>query len=116
MKPIFSVKAKTEKLAAKALGVITAAMSMTVNACASTTDTSGGGVWSSVSSWINTNADGLKTVANALILLCIVAAAIMIVVAGSHGLEKVKGWLIGIVVAVILLTFGSAFLSTLSAA
>lgn len=104
-KALYIVYAKMDKMLARALGALMCTASATIVAYA---DDGGGGAWSSIVSWLNTNKSGLEYVAKALIGVCLVAAVIC-----SQGMSKVKNWLIGLAVAVILLVFGQSFLDSL---
>ena len=109
-KALYIVYAKMDKMLARALGALMCTASATIVAYA---DDGGGGAWSSIVSWLNTNKSGLEYVAKALIGVCLVAAVICIAIGGSQGMSKVKNWLIGLAVAVILLVFGQSFLDSL---
>lgn len=109
-KALYTVYAKMDKMLARALGALMCTASATIVAYA---DDGSGGAWSSIVSWLNTNKSGLEYVAKALIGVCLVAAVICIAIGGSQGMSKVKNWLIGLAVAVILLVFGQSFLDSL---
>ncbi len=108
-----AVRNHVDKLAAKALGVITVSMGTSIAASASSSNSNTTTAWESIVSWINNNASNLKTVAYALIGLCLVAAAICMAIGGTQGMGKVKNWLIGLCVAVLILVFGASLLSSL---
>lgn len=107
---IISLSVRKDKMLARALGAMITVFSTTIVASA---ESGGGGAWSSIVSWLNTNKSGLELVAKALIALCLIGAVICIAIGGSQGMSKVKNWLIGLCVAVVLLVFGQSFLDSL---
>lgn len=113
-KDAFAAYVKADKMLARLLGSVLAVFGSTIVAHAESAGSSGGGAWSSIVAWINNNAAGLKTVAYALIGLCLICAVICMVVGANQGMSKVKNWLIGLCVAVVILVFGQGFLDSLA--
>lgn len=108
---LWNAKSKAAATAGAAIGMIA---STTVAYASNGAESSTGGIWGNIAAWINNNAEGLKIVCYALIGLCVVAAVILIALNGSQGLSKVKNWLIGLAVAVLILVFGQAFIDSIS--
>ncbi len=109
---LWRAKSTAAKTAGTAIGM--SASTIAAYAASDGAESSTGGIWSSIAAWINTNAEGLKIVCYALIALCVVAAVILIALNGSQGLSKVKNWLIGLAVAVLILVFGQSFIDSIS--
>ena len=107
-KMFLNIKNTTAKFTGIAMGLIMSTIMAHAEA-----ETGTGGVWNGIANWINNNATGLKIVCYSLIGLCVIAAALMIAINGSQGLSKVKNWLIGLVVAVVILVFGATFIDSL---
>lgn len=113
-KDAFAAYVKADKMLARLLGSVLAVFGSTIVAHAESAGSSGGGAWDSIVAWINNNTSGLKAVAFALIGLSLIASIICLVIGANQGMSKVKNWLIGLCVAVVILTFGEGFLYSLA--
>lgn len=112
-KIIEKIKGKGVKLSARIFDAMTACFSTIVAAYADVEDTEAGGVWSDIAAWITKNKNGLSIVAKALIGLCVVCIVICLSTSGKQGVASVKGWLIALVIAIILLVFADRFLQSM---
>ena len=107
------IKEKSIKLSARIFGIMTACLSSAIAAFADVETDATSGVWASVATWITKNKNGLSIVAKALIGLCVVCIVICLSTSGKQGVASVKGWLIALVIAIILLVFADRFLQSM---
>lgn len=69
--------------------------------------------FTNISDWLSNVTSNTKNIGYGIALLCVVGLGILFITGGAQALQKGKGWAIGILVGVAVLSFGASLISTL---
>lgn len=84
---------------------------VTVQMLENNTTASGG--FANISNWLTNVTSNVKNIGYGIAILCVVGLGIVFITGGGQALQKGKGWAIGILVGVAVLSFGASLIASL---